>query len=306
MDEASAPAAMDDTWEEDGPPVLQPSSSLSSIQLLKRKHNIRRGAYAAPMGPPPFFTVLAAVGFLRRKRASVDIEPPASAPKDLTEARATLSDVKADDWSRRRASIVAVPSLLAALEGDELRRELDSLADPVVLQLCDLRSAIVRSACDMLCELASKHGAAIAPLVAAVLPQLQSNLCLLKVVAQPSAECANTLLSAAPSIAALKVLLESAKDPHKQVRRGAYAALALVIALDGFVVPPKGLAAVLKVLGTSAASGRGVTDSDAPTRAAAARVYWAAAARYEGKQTEAWLGKLEAKERKLVDKYKPQ
>ena len=296
---------MSETSAWDDTPALLAKNSMSSLQLLKRKHQIRRGAHAAPMGPSPFLVVLAAfkIGF-KRKRATVDVAPPAL-PSSLSEACETMADVKADDWSKRRASITAVPALLAPLDGDALKGKLDSLAEPLVLQLCDLRSAIVRSACEMLRGLAGKHGAAIAPLVAAVLPQLMANLCLLKVFAQPSAETTSVLLAAAPSTAALKVLVESAKDPHKQVRQGAYAGLAQMIPLDGFVVPPKGLAAVLTALGTSATPGRGVTDSDGTTRSAAARVYWAAAARYPGKQTEAWLAKLDDKERKLVDKNQP-
>ena len=66
--------------------------------------------------------------------------------------------------------------LCAALPPDALIPALASLGEPLSAQLADLRSAIVRAACDTLRELATVYGPALAlgsmPLIVAVLPQL--------------------------------------------------------------------------------------------------------------------------------------
>ena len=68
--------------------------------------------------------------------------------------------------------------LCAALPPDALIPALASLGEPLSAQLADLRSAIVRAACDTLRELATVYGPALAlgsmPLIVAVLPQLDN------------------------------------------------------------------------------------------------------------------------------------
>merc|ERR1719473_515729 len=66
---------------------------------------------------------------------------------------------------------------------------LDAIAPHVETQLADLRSAIVKAACDMLVLLASEHGAEIAPFVPRVLPQLLRNLYVsIRVISKSSEE----------------------------------------------------------------------------------------------------------------------
>jgi hypothetical protein len=308
MADPAEAAANDEQWE--AATAEPPPNALDSLSLLKRKHKIRRGSGAAPMGANPFTTLKAALRFRLRSakvvRRSVRVaQSPADGASTLDGACEIMNDVKAEDWAARQKAIEQLPTLLAPLDADGLARSLGSLAEPLVLQLCDLRSAILRSACEALKALADAHGAALAPLVVSVLPQLLANLCLLKVMASASAETATALLTAAPSVGAVKVLITHVTDSHKQVRRGALERLQVLVGHEGLTLPPKGLAAVLGALGASAEPGRGITDADAPTRAAAASAYWAAARRYPGKQAESWYAKLEDKERKLVDKHRP-
>jgi hypothetical protein len=185
---------------------------------------------------------------------------------------------------------------------DALKEALQALKEPLVRQLSDLRSAIVRTTCDVLSQLAVAHSSALAPVASHVLPQLLNNLFLLKVFASPSAAAARTLLTHAPSTAALKVLVEGSKDSHRQVRVGCMELIGLLMSVNDFEIPPKGLAAALGALGSS---GRGICDADSVTRTQAARAYWAVRARYPGEQVDAWYQKLSEKERKIVDKHQP-
>jgi len=156
-------------------------------------------------------------------------------------------------------------------------------------------------------------GRQLAPLVAAILPQLLHNLSLLKVFRDVSATTATVLLGLAPSGAALRVLVDASKDPKRQVRCGSLELLSLLLGDAAFVVPPspKGIGLALTALGTSATTGHGVTDKDAETRTAAARAAWAARLRYptakcpeQARLIDAWWDALADKERKLVDRQR--
>ena len=100
------------------------------------------------------------------------------------------------------------------------------------------------------------------------------------------------------------MLVDHSRDPKKQVRLGAIELLGLLLADRKFEIPPKGVAAALGALGASG-QGRGVTDADGATRAAAAKAFWAAKEGYPGKLVEGFYAKLGDKERKLVEKHKP-
>jgi hypothetical protein len=175
----------------------------------------------------------------------------------------------------------------------------------LVLQLADLRSAIVRCACEVLRDLVVAHGRALAPLVAHSLQQLLTNLALLKVFSSVSATTAAVAVGLAPSSAALKVLIGRSRDPKKQVRQGSLELLQILFADRKFDISPKGLVAALGALGSSTPAGRGVTDPDGGVRQAAAKAYWAAAAGYPGSHVNGFLESLSPKERKLVERLKP-
>jgi hypothetical protein len=209
--------------------------------------------------------------------------------------------------------------LCAALPPDALIPALASLGEPLSAQLADLRSAIVRAACDTLRELATVYGPALAlgsmPLIVAVLPQLLSNLALLKAFSTVSVSAASVLIGLAPCATALKVLISHTKAAQWQARQGAYelmsilllagkedggtggAAASLPSSLPTFRVSLKGLEAVL------AAVARGLNDPDGAARSAAARAYWAALdAGHDMKVLDAWLSSLAAKEQKLIQR----
>ena len=122
------------------------------------------------------------IGFKRAVRVAPDTaaeepQPSATAPSSIAEVCTRLSAANKDeDWTVRNAALLALPSLIAPLasQPEAMRTALDALGAPLVLALSDLRSALVRSACDACRELATAHGRAVAPLIAHVLPQVRS------------------------------------------------------------------------------------------------------------------------------------
>jgi len=300
---------------EQPPSAVQPeagSSSgrrgLSSLRLLKARDKARRSTAAVGITSSVSNTALTLMVYnavQRFKRLRTVKVAPVDAPKTLAEARRLLdvSDRNAD-WEARNVAIGALPDLIAvaADDTDALKEALSAVKEPFVNQLSDLRSAIVRTTCDVLSHLAVTHTAVFAPVAAHVLPQLLNNLALLKVFATPSAAAGRTLLSHAPSTAALRVLVEHSKDSRRQVRLGCMELIGLLVSLADFEIPPKGIGAALGALGQP---GRGVSDADGATRSQAAKTFWAAHGRYPGEQVDSWYQKLQEKERKLVDKHRP-
>ena len=166
---------------------------LSSLRLIKAKQSSRRGSRQKALPPQgsvsPFLMVKALLGF-RRKMARVGVDVPqgcepapgdrsstseatdlaARPPRNLDEALARMAEAsRDDDWLGRNAAIQALPGLLEPLaaQPDALKKAMDALGEPMSRQLADLRSAIVRSACDALRQLAIRHARALAPLVTA-------------------------------------------------------------------------------------------------------------------------------------------
>ena len=315
----------------------QRSSWVKALTLLKRKMGTEKQqpVKTSPTSLPSTMTKRRAsflgssmvASFTRKSSARIvpDFDgEPASSSRDplplvtVEDAISRLSaDCQHDDWLTRNEAISALPTILAALPPAALRSALDSLGEPLSQQLADLRSAIVRSACECVIELATQHRGTLASstLVPTVLPRLLSNLALLKVFASASISAASVLVGLAPSTATLKVLIIHTKASQKQVRAGSFELLAILLnsgkaevstaaaaaAPPPFRLPPKGLSAAL------AALGRGVSDPDGATRSAAARAYWAAIdAAYDQQALERWLATLGAMERKLVQRYDAQ
>ena len=273
----------------------------SSLRLLKSKVAPQE---SLPSAASPFAIIKALLRLGRWSPARVSAEPQPSAlppPTTVDEAcrRMRVAGSSEDtDWTVRHQAMLALPSLLARLQGDDeaTQRAVDALREPLTLQLADLRSAIVRTACEVLRALAAAQGASMAPLVAAVLPQLLSNRGLVRVFANASATAAAAALELAPSTAALKAAIECSKDSRKQVRQGSYELVGLLLGDQHFRIPPKGLAA------SFAALGQGLSDPDSGARSASARGYWAAHANYPA-DAEAWLAKLAERERKLIRQH---
>ena len=166
---------------------------LSSLRLIKAKQSSRRGSRQKALPPQgsvsPFLMVKALLGFRRKMaRVGVDVpqgcepapgdrsstseatDPAARPPRNLDEALARMAEAsRDDDWLGRNAAIQALPGLLEPLaaQPDALKKAMDALGEPMSRQLADLRSAIVRSACDALRQLAIRHARALAPLVTA-------------------------------------------------------------------------------------------------------------------------------------------
>ena len=308
----------------------------SALSLLKSKRspqqkNAKDPSVSSPTRGPSALTIIQGVLRLRRltllggtgtARVAPDVTAAATslhrrtAPASVDEAVALMSAVgkdsrgrsEDDDWEGRNLAILSLPSLLEplAVQAERWKEALPPLGKALSTSLADLRSAIVRSACDVLRELAAAHRAALAPLVTAVLPQLLQNLALLKAFSTASATAATVLVGLAPSNAALRVLVEQSKDPKKQVRQGSLELIGVLLGCaPTFVVAPKGLAAALGAIGTSGSAGHGITDPDGGCRNAAARTFWVAQRSYPGEQVDRWLGELGVKETKLVERHKP-
>ena len=105
------------------------------------------------------------------------------------------------DWEKRQAALNAVPALVAdAAAAGGLTPALERLSKVLAIQLDDLRSAIVRAACEALTAVAAAHGGGAAPLLALVLPQLFRNLYVTKKaisVASDDAACGDASRSTA-------------------------------------------------------------------------------------------------------------
>ena len=85
-------------------------------------------------------------------------------------------EVRRHRREKRQAALNAVPALVAdAAAAGGLRRP-RAAVEGLAIQLDDLRSAIVRAACEALTAVAAAHGGGAAPLLALVLPQLFRNL----------------------------------------------------------------------------------------------------------------------------------
>ena len=298
-----------------GGPTPGPARGLSGVRLLKSKPRRKTVSpeRTSPQRSVSVFTLLrAALGFSHLRGSARVADLGDQGPSSLDEAKLRLCAAgKDDDWEARMAAMRALPELLEALaaDSDRLQAAADSLGAPVVKQLGDLRSAIVRAACALLERLTLQHGHTMAPLVAAALPQLLTNLALLKVFASASSRAATVALQKAPSTAALRALVAASRDAKKQTRQGALELMGVLLQVppdSSFQVPPKGLAAALGALGTSTSTERfGVTDPDGAVRTAAARAFWAARRSYPGKMVDGWLAQLADKERKLVDRQQP-
>lgn len=282
---------------------LKRSGSSKRLSLLKQKLWSKQQRRARER---TFFAALRAVLLLRKYRVAPNAPDAPAACQSVAEACERLASNRDDDWQSRNDALLALPQLISSISADEtaLSGAIARLGEPLSLQLGDLRSTIVRNACAVLQDSVSAHGVSLAPLVSHVLPQLLQNLCLLKVFASPSLATAIAILGdgGAPSLGAFKALLERTKDPRKQIRKGAFELLGVLVSnRSAFAIPPKGLAAAL------AAFSRGIVDADGSTRGAAAASFWRASEAYPGKQVTEWLGKLGEKtpERKLLEKSRP-
>jgi len=287
-------------------------TTVSAFVLLRSMLRLRRykAARVATAAPANAYTSTGDIAAASSSRVSAGT-PPRTVGVAIERMHAAGKD---DNWEVRNAAIVALPALLGSLEGEAFKMAVGSLGEAMALQLADLRSAIVRSACDVLRELVTIHTRDTAPLVAHVLPQLLHNFSLLKVFKDVSATTATIVLGLAPSGAALKALVLASEDPKKQVRQGSLELLGLLLGDDAFTIPAntKGLTLALSALGTSSDKApRGVTDKDADARTAAARCYWAAKLRYaaegypeQAKLVDGWFERLADKEKKLVEKQR--
>ena len=219
-----------------------PRRKSSALKLLKSKMSPPKAkapgasfdAAASSSSLSTALVVLRAVlGFKRAVRVAPDtaVEPPlarATPPSSIADACSRLSAAgKDDDWTVRNEALLALPQLLAPLasQPEAMRTALDALGEPLVLALSDLRSALVRSACDACREITTAHGRAVAPLVAHLLPQLLLNLGLLKAFSVISATTATVCIGLAPSTAALKVCIANAKASQRQVRHAGFSRL---------------------------------------------------------------------------------
>ena len=287
---AAAPAAADPA----------PSPGLSRA-LTARLGLASPAELAAPAArKTSFVPLLAALGLRKALRVSPGNDKPTTVEEA---ARCMRAAGKEDDWEVRHAAILALPGLLAPLATtpEAFKLAVESLSEPMRIQLSDLRSGIVRGGCSVLCELATAHGARLAALVAHVLPQLLYNFCLLKTFSNVSASTATLALGLSPSIAAFKVLVELSRDARKQVRSGSLELLGFLFVNIAFDISPKALAAAL---GALSRKGGGPGDPDGGCRTAAVRCYWAIQARFPT-EADAWLEKLAEKEQKLVQKQRP-
>eukprot|EP00965_Chrysotila_dentata_P158345 5230926-Pleurochrysis_carterae.AAC.1 len=135
------------------------------------------------------------------KPAPVDLSK-AEVAKLVAAAAETLRSVE-EDWEKRTAALLSLPALLERAHAQAtLQTSLERLGRPLCAQLADLRSSVVRVACDVLVEAADGCGAGLAPLAPCLLPQLLRNLCNAKsVIARPSGGAAEALVAAAPTAA---------------------------------------------------------------------------------------------------------
>ena len=319
------------------PPSLRKSPRVRSVSKLVPKREAAAAAPVAPAerplptpaAPAPEPTPKPAADpampptSVVKAKAPAAVEP-ASAPKstgprDLSSVQSKykgmeVKDIgkacellksKADekyggiDWEKRQAALNAVPALVAdAAANGGLTPALERLSKVLAIQLDDLRSAIVRAACEALTAVAAAHGGGAAPLLALVLPQLFRNLYVTKkAISVASDDAAVALLRAVPTEAALQIVLAHAKDSHPPARRGAAAYLALLLktGVGHDAAPPE----LSKGISLGAALVALISDKDAGVRTLGAKAYWCMHARWAG-PAEGLMSKLEPAQQKLV------
>ena len=199
------------------------------------------------------------------------------------------------DWEKRQAALNAVPALVAdAAANGGLTPALERLSKVLAIQLDDLRSAIVRAACEALTAMAAAHSGGAAPLLALVL-KLFRNLYVTKKAIRRVRRRRRTL-RAVPTEAALQVVLAHAKDSHlgaPRLRR--LLTLLLKTGVGHDAAPPE----LSKGISLGAALVALISDKDAGVRTLGAKAYWCMHARWAG-PAEGLMSKLEPAQQKLV------
>ena len=230
--------------------------------------------------------------------------------KTISEACELLDGVGEErQWERRVAAIRSLPRLLEeanvsaekkvmAGHPSPLDAALKALGKPLAIQLADLRSTVVSTLCTTLVTLAASHGAALAPLVPMILPVLLRNHCVSKApISKPSVEAAAALVSAAPSVEAMNVLLNTVSSPHHQTRRGVAELNGKLCASGLELNHSQGVALANATLAL-------VTDGDTTVRTAAAISFWALRARFAA-EADSILSKVQKPQQKLIERHKP-
>ena len=271
-------------------PTIPPASPPTSVVKAKAPAAVEPASAPKSTGP--------------RDLSSVQSKYKGMEVKDIGKACELLKS-KADekyggiDWEKRQAALNAVPALVAdAAAAGGLTPALERLSKVLAIQLDDLRSAIVRAACEALTAVAAAHGGGAAPLLALVLPQLFRNLYVTKkAISVASDDAAVALLRAVPTEAALQIVLAHAKDSHPPARRGAAAYLALLLktGVGHDAAPPE----LSKGISLGAALVALISDKDAGVRTLGAKAYWCMHARWAG-PAEGLMSKLEPAQQKLV------
>ena len=200
------------------------------------------------------------------------------APLISREAATKLSKAATEaheQWETRTAALQELlPLFQRAADEEVLEWVQEAVSRPLASQLEDLRSSVVRVACDVVTALLKAHGRAIAPLVTALLPSLLHNACnVVKVIANSSSTVALLVAETVPTPPLLACLLHHSSDKHAQTRRAVCDSFAAAIA--------QGAPISERLVGeTTKALGRLTADSDVKAREAAGRAFWALHSRF--------------------------
>merc|ERR1711994_122690 len=97
--------------------------------------------------------------------------------------------------------------------------EIAMLEQAFIVQINEIRSAIVREICRLLLNLANLLQESMINMVIVVLPHLGSNFyAAVKLIKTYSEECAKTIITEIPSLRYLPILLDGLDDKHEELR----------------------------------------------------------------------------------------
>mmetsp|Transcript_3178 Transcript_3178/g.7408 ORF Transcript_3178/g.7408 Transcript_3178/m.7408 type:complete len:1390 (+) Transcript_3178:45-4214(+) len=228
---------------------------------------------------------------------SVSVYTEKELNEEMGKIISTLSDVKNNDWNKRIKSLNRLAGLVmgGAHDMDSFPSNLLKLKGPMIEQLQDLRSSVVKQACLVLAYISSVVRDGMEPLMEFVIPVLAHLNCVtIQVISKSANTCMHTLLSHTKCSrrAVQKIFgMGAAKAPAVREKSLQYLTILLK---PGPTDMSKKMSMVEQILKSR------LQDASAPVRVAARRCYAALASRWPSR-AEYIVADLDDKTKRLLE-----
>mmetsp|Transcript_48076 Transcript_48076/g.112371 ORF Transcript_48076/g.112371 Transcript_48076/m.112371 type:complete len:792 (-) Transcript_48076:82-2457(-) len=224
--------------------------------------------------------------------------------RELDGIQRTLADQKGDWKGRMKAlqqlqGIVLASSESTTFSGRDFAQHTARIREPLVAQVQDLRSAIVREACSVLFLLAQVLGSDFEPFALAALPLLfKATFVAIAVIAESSFQCICAIVRECRTQRVLGGLVEQHNSRNGTLRLRCTQALLLALQTYPVHAVDKHVDAIEAVLR------RALEDARDEVRAAGRQCFWVFQELYEERGTRLY-GRLDGNKQKVLEEERP-